>query len=294
MATKTVTAEIVSEFVKSLVKESEKNQLHLVDHSPIFDEPLVGFASGDDPLFSQYKTIIGDFHMTPREVMEKATGKNPEKLSIVSWILPISLCTKASMRRESKYPTIRWSHSRFYGEQFNEHLRAQVVDFLQARGHMAVAPFISPFFKRLTLSNDHTSNWSERHAAYAAGLGTFSLSDGFITPKGIAMRCGSVVTDLDLPASTRPYTSHTANCAFLVNGSCGKCIDRCPGGAITEKGHDKKKCFDYMHTELSPLLERYGVRIAGCGFCQTKVPCESAIPTGLLKRRTSPKGATAA
>jgi len=35
--------------------------------------------------------------------------------------------------------------------------------------------------------------------AYAAGHGTFSLSDGFITERGIAHRCGSVVTDLPLP-----------------------------------------------------------------------------------------------
>jgi len=35
------------------------------------------------------------------------------------------------------------------------------------------------------------SSWSERHAAYAAGLGTFSLNDALITPKGIAHRLGS-------------------------------------------------------------------------------------------------------
>ncbi len=42
------------------------------------------------------------------------------------------------------------------------------------------------------------------------------------------------------------------------------------------------------------FLERYNVKIAGCGFCQTAVPCESAIPTALLKGRPGPRGATAA
>lgn len=274
----------VVDYVKNVVTESAENRLYLIDNSPIFDEPLVAFANGDDPIFSQYKTVIGNFHLTPREVLEKATGKKPENVSVISWILPISKRIKLSMRPQTHYPSMRWSHSRYYGERFNEYLRTQVVSFLQGQGNAAIAPFTSRFFQRLSLPNGRTSNWSERHVAYAAGLGTFSLSDGFITPKGIAMRCGSVVTDMKLPASPRNYDSHTANCAFLVNGSCGECIDRCPAGAITARGHDKNQCYRYMHEELTPLLERYGVEIAGCGFCQTAVPCESAIPTGLLKK----------
>ena len=31
---------------------------------PLFDAPLVGFAAADEPLFTRYKTVIGDFHLT--------------------------------------------------------------------------------------------------------------------------------------------------------------------------------------------------------------------------------------
>jgi epoxyqueuosine reductase QueG len=92
------------------------------------------------------------------------------------------------------------------------------------------------------------STWSERHALYAAGLGTFSLNDGFITPRGIAMRCGSVVTDLPLLPTPRPYASHTANCLFLSQGTCSACISRCPVGAISPQGHDKALCAAYLDT----------------------------------------------
>jgi hypothetical protein len=37
---------------------------------------------------------------------------------------------------------------------------------------------------------DYASSWSERHAAHAAGLGTFGLCDGLITAKGKAMQGG--------------------------------------------------------------------------------------------------------
>ena len=60
------------------------------------------------------------------------------------------------------------------------------------------------------------------------GIGII-LSDGFITPVGIAMRCGNVVTNLSLPASERKYTSHVANCLYYYGDeSCGSCIDRLP------------------------------------------------------------------
>ena len=43
-----------------------------------------------------------------------------------------------------------------------------------------------------------TSIWSERHIAFICGLGTFGLSRGLITRKGICGRFGSLITDLDL------------------------------------------------------------------------------------------------
>ena len=77
-------------------------------------------------------------------------------------------------------------------------------------------------------------------------------------------------------------------------GTCGKCIGRCPAGAITEGGHDKLKCYEYgrvvakeMTTRLQPLLKPHHRRIngednisypVGCAFCQFGVPCTEKIP----------------
>jgi len=35
---------------------------------------------------------------------------------------------------------------------------------------------------------------------FAAGLGSFGLSDGFINEKGIALRCGSIIVNHELPS----------------------------------------------------------------------------------------------
>ena len=62
-----------------------------------------------------------------------------------------------------------------------------MAEFLTNQGARAVAPCLQDGW---TAINDPqvglASTWSERHAAYAAGLGTFSLNDGLITERGIA------------------------------------------------------------------------------------------------------------
>ena len=276
--------------IKEFTRTSPLNHLSLLDNKFIFDDPLVQFADGDDPIFTEYKTIIDPSHLTPREVMTKTFNQKPEdipkSLSVVSWVLPITSRTRESNRRHTNTPSRLWAYSRFYGEQFNDALREHVVKLLSDMGHMAVAPILQSYFNT-NKNNDkgRFSNWSERHIAYAAGLGTFSLSDGFITERGIAHRCGSVVTDLALPASPRTAVNPYANCLFYKNGKCIACIFRCPNGAITKNGHDKEKCADYLHISLSPVIKRYGLPYGGgCGLCQTKVPCEFRNPA---KKRTS-------
>lgn len=277
-------SQFVTDFIKKFVAESPINRLKELDNTPIFEEPLVGVASGRDPLFAEYKKLIGEHHLTPQEVMEKAGKPVRDSLNVVCWALPIAVETKRSNRSEKTYPTRRWGHTRFYGEKFNDALRNAVAETLEGMGYPSAAPVTSPFYW-MSVSKGG-SNWSERHALYAAGLGTFSLNEGFITPKGIAMRCGSVVTTLELPATPRPYKNHMYNCPYMVDGSCGKCIDRCPSGAITIQGHDKTKCFNHMKGVYDKYHTEYGVEIIGCGLCQTRVPCEMAIPK--LKTSSAP------
>ena len=87
----------------------------------------------------------------------------------------------------------------------------------------------------------YASTWSERHAAYVAGLGTFSLSKHLITEKGLCGRFGSVITDAPLEVTPRPYTDPYEYCTF-----CGACVPRCPARAISvEKGKTIKVCAKY-------------------------------------------------
>lgn len=283
-------AAFVGKVIKEYAAISPGNRFDSFGDGCIFDEPLVGFADGDDTIFQDYKSIIGDFYLTPREVLEKhleskgSSQERPSQVSVISFVLPVTYETRLSLRKETVIPSLRWNHTRWHGQDFINELSGYVVSLLESLGYQAVAPELADFYKLKNLSNGFYSNWSQRHVAYAAGLGTFSLSDGFITPKGTAMRCGSVVTDAYLPSSHRAYKNHLANCLFYSDGSCRRCAERCPAGAISEQGHDKNKCLEFLFTKQKKILKELGReegyigRYLGCGLCQTKVPCEARIP----------------
>ena len=287
--------------IKEYVAASPSNRLTAFNNDPAFAEPLVGFADGDDPIFQEYKSaeIIGPFHYTPREILEKhlqqkTSGevKRPAHISVISYILPIAHETRLSLRRETKVVSVRWNHARWQGQELINELTLYLISLLEKLENQAIAPEQSNFYEILEQPTGLASNWSQRHIAYAAGLGTFSLSDGFITPKGIAIRCGSVVCDTVLTPTPRLFKNHLANCLFYRGDSCQRCIERCPTGAISQKGHDKIKCRNFLIVEQRKLLKELGRaedgymgKYLGCGLCQTKVPCEAGIPPDISNRK---------
>jgi epoxyqueuosine reductase QueG len=164
-------------------------------------------------------------------------------------------------------------------------MRRYVVACLEKAGHPAIAPMLASNWAIVkSLRFSYASSWSERHAAHAAGLGTFGLCDGLITARGKAMRAGSVVAKISIEPTLRPYADHRAYCLFFAEGSCGKCIDRCPARAITEVGHDKEKCRNYLLRCREYVKNTYKFEGYGCGLCQVGVPCEAGIPVEAARK----------
>ncbi len=260
----------IQEIISAFCLRDPENRLP--DGRIIFDNPLVGIADANDPLLEDFKKdeIIGPHFRHPTDWL-------PGAVSIISYFLPFREEIRLSNYGDPP-PSLEWLHSRFLGESFNEKLRRYLASVILKNGERAVAPLVAEeYFADYDI---FSSNWSERHIAYLAGLGSFGLHRGLITDKGVAGRFGSVITNLNLPVSRRPAGSYYQNCPFLVEGSCGMCIERCPAGAITEEGKDKGKCHQYMFIEdhLKELRLSFGYKHSVCGKCQVDVPCEDCIP----------------
>ncbi len=276
--------EWIAERVKGFLATSPLNTLGEPGGEKAWEEPLVGFSSGADPLYLQLKEMIGEFYWTPEEAFRRAFPEHEARaaeLTVIAWVLPQTALTKGENATQKVYASRRWVGARGPGEDCNAVLRREVVAALAAAGVPAMAPQLHPDFGRHASHRyGPASSWSERHAAFVSGLGTFGLCDGIITAKGKAVRVGSVVARLACPATPRPYgDDHRAYCLYFSHGTCLKCVPRCPVQAISERGHDKDRCLRHVEVASLPHNQKtYGIKVPACGLCQVGVPCESGIP----------------
>ena len=279
----TIDAAWIRECVEDFVSRSPENTLGLDQREQVFNKPLVGFAAGTDSLWQVYRDHIGAFYLTPEDIFLASfpeAAVSPGELTVVSWVLPSTTETRQEQARQTRYPSERWVRTRHYGELFNNALRRHLVAELAGAGVLSVAPVLSPFWSRSSEgSYAPCSNWSERHAAYAAGLGTFGLCDGLITKVGKAHRTGSVIACVKVPPSERPYRDHHEYCLHFTHGTCGKCIVRCPVKALNLQGHDKMRCREYTEHRMNEYLKKtFGIDNYACGLCQCGVPCTDHVP----------------
>ena len=233
----------------------------------IFDQPLIAVGDAADPLFAELQKpeSVGPQMRLPSDWLASAQ-------SVISYFLPFSEHVRESNRGDGPVSP-EWLHGRIEGQMFNMRLGEHIERLVRAAGYEAVCPACHPDMHATHYDEDpkvaYRSNWSERHVAYICGLGTFSLTRGIITEKGMAGRFGSVVVSATLPITTRPYTTIDEYCI-----KCGSCVERCPVNAISlETGKDNYAC----HQELIASKELYPGYL-GCGKCQVDVPCEFSRP----------------
>lgn len=234
----------------------------------IFDTPLFAFGSADDEYFTLLKqpAVIGEHFLLPEEWL-------PQAKTVISFFLPFSEEIKKSNRRDMSWPSEGWLHGRIEGQVLLNKLCMNLKSELINAGYNTVIPALDERFWQNSDRPDYkatfTSNWSERHAAFICGLGTFGLSKGLITQRGIAGRFGSIITELYLSPDKREYKNIYEYCSM-----CGKCAKNCPVCAISiENGKNHIICSKFLDQTIEMYKPRYG-----CGKCQIDVPCESKIP----------------
>jgi len=118
----------------------------------------------------------------------------------------------------------------------------------------------------------------DREIAHRAGLGWFGKNANLLLPgAGSWFVLGSVITTAELPPAPGPVAD---GC-----GSCRRCLDACPTGAIVAPGViDANRCLAWVLQRpgvIDPdLRAAVGDRIYGCDDCQDACP-----PTVRLGRR---------
>lgn len=128
----------------------------------------------------------------------------------------------------------------------------------------------------------------ERYWAWRAGLGWIGKNTNLIIPgRGSFFFLGEIVTTLE---TDRYDTPQKERC-----GTCRRCLDACPTGALeAPRRLDANRCISYLtieHKGEIPPREaaRLGNRLYGCDTCQQVCPWNRfAMPTRVEAFRPNP------
>ena len=258
----------------ALFAQCPGNRIEIPDEMPmeLFEPPLIGFASAADEIFMKYKEkeVVGPMFSSPEEWL-------PGAKTVVTFFFPFTESVRESNRETPDQPSAPWLYGRIEGQQFINSFMGQLQRHLTDTGIKACVPSMDKRFKvQIEACGENggedfhaDSRWSERHAAYACGLGTFGMSKGLITERGMAGRIASIIIEAEFEPDEHPYTGLYDFCI-----RCGACALRCPAKAISmEYGKNNIKCNSYLNALKEKCAPRYG-----CGKCQVGVPCEFGKP----------------
>jgi epoxyqueuosine reductase len=153
-------------------------------------------------------------------------------------------------------------------------LRARLRRLLQAMADAA-----GPGFEAFSCVDNGPVQ--ERVFAEQAGLGWIGKNSCVINPQiGSWIFLAAILTNAEIDADVP---------AVDQCGSCTRCLDACPTGAITGPGEiDATRCLSYLTIELrgvvpAPMREAIHPQVFGCDICQDVCPwnrraAESADP----------------
>ncbi|MGQ0793185.1 MAG: tRNA epoxyqueuosine(34) reductase QueG [Deltaproteobacteria bacterium] len=214
--------------------------------------------------------FAADMKYMEREPQRREEVRNimPEAVSVISCAMNYNAPLPYSTQSQSALKG--WISRYAWGEDYHEILEAKLKE---------LAAFIKGLARREVKSRVYVDTGPVLERVYAkhAGLGWIGKNTCLINQKiGSWTLLGEIICDIELE-----YDSPAAaRC-----GSCTRCIDACPTGALTKPYElDSRLCISYLTIENkgqipAALREGVGRNVYGCDICQDVCPWNKRATT---------------
>jgi epoxyqueuosine reductase QueG len=228
-------------------------------------EPLAAFAPAGDRRFLSLKKQVSPSHLLPEDLLPGARG-------VICFFIPFHERIIEG-NAEGAAASREWAEAYLYTNELIARISRDLGGLLAEGGFgSALIPATHNFDEERLVSD-----WSHRHVAHIAGLGSFGINNMLITEKGCCGRFGSLVTGWAPEPAVSPGAEGAAEyCLHRRKGGCGLCQKRCPAGAYRDGVFNRRVCYDRC-LENARLHRAAGFADV-CGKCLCGLPCSASAP----------------
>ena len=249
----------IIEAIRAAILEYEESN-HI---NKMWKEPIIEIISANDARLNILKKAVSASHLMPCDIL-------PDAKSIISFFIPFNENIVRS-NEEGTMASAEWALTYVKTNDLIKKINDNIEVLMERNGYKTGKIPATQNFDEKKL----VSNWSHRHIAYIAGIGTFGINNMLITKNGCCGRFGSTIINYEFDEYKQPGEMKE-KCLNKLNGSCGICQKKCIINAYENNYYDRHKCYEQC-LKNSEYYKKLG-ETAVCGKCVVGLPCSTKEP----------------
>jgi epoxyqueuosine reductase QueG len=246
-----------------LIKSTITNYYKKSNIQNMWKEPIIEIISANNEKIDSLKQSVSSEHLMPNDIL-------PGAKSIISFFIPF----KEEIIESNTIGDVvseKWVLSYIETNNLIKKINDEIEILMEQNGYKAGKIPATHNFDKAQL----ISNWSHRHIANIAGIGTFGINNMLITKEGCCGRLGSIILNYELK-EYKDLSQVNEKCLSKKDGSCGICQKKCIANAYENGLFDRQKCYAKL-LENAEHHRKIG-NADVCGKCMVGLPCSSKEP----------------
>ena len=251
-------SEIIKTIKSTISDYEDSNQLN-----NMWREPIIEIISAKNEKLKELKQIVSLEHFLPCDIL-------PGAQSVIIFFIPFEEnIVKSNI--DGTMASKEWAAAYIKTNDLIKKINDNMEELMKNSGYETGKIPATHNFNEKTL----ISNWSHRHIAYIAGIGTFGINNMLITEKGCCGRFGSIIISYELK-NYKETGKTREKCLNKSKGNCGVCHKRCIVNAYKNNRFNRNECYKQC-LENTKYNKETGYADV-CGKCLVGLPCSLQEP----------------